>query len=102
MLLCVWLFLVFAAVVTDVLVGVGCHTSCVNIWMCSKHVEVSKKCFSFAFFVEVKMGVRLCYKWDEPKSVVKVAERETSSLALLELNYQPKSWINSIHLLRSV
>jgi len=52
--------------------------------------------------VLVKMGVRLCYKWDEPKSVVKVAERKTSSLALLELNYQPKSWINSIHLLRSV
>jgi len=22
----------------------------------------------------VKMGVRLCYKWDEPKSVVKVEE----------------------------
>jgi hypothetical protein len=42
--------------------------------MCSKHVEVSKKCFSFAFFVEVKMGGRLCYKWDEPKAMVKVEE----------------------------
>merc|ERR1712008_118173 len=42
--------------------------------MCSKHIEVSKKCSFRSLFIKVKMGVRLCYKGDEPKSVVKVAE----------------------------
>ena len=29
--------------------------------------------YSFYRFATVKMGIHLCYKWDKPKSMVKVA-----------------------------
>ena len=57
--------------------------------------------YSFYRFATVKMGIHLCYKWDKPKSMVKVVLLQ-STVFSFELNYQPKSWINSIHLLRSV
>jgi len=58
------------------------HTSCVNIWVCSKHFEVSNTCYTTHIVSiilshsssSVKMGIRLCYKWDEPNEMVKVVK----------------------------
>ena len=30
--------------------------------------------YSFYRFATVKMGIHLCYKWDKPKSMVKVED----------------------------
>ena len=44
--------------------------------MCSKHIKVSKKCRCQREDKDelVKMGIHLCYKWDKPKSMVKVED----------------------------
>merc|ERR1712008_95565 len=40
--------------------------------MCSKHIEVSKKCFFSSLFIKVKMGVRLCYNGMSPNQWLKL------------------------------
>ena len=68
-----------------------------------KHHEKGKGVLLLVICNSVKMGIHLCYKWDKPKEMVKVEKYlcvfNKMSLGLFS---QLKSWINSIHLFKSV
>jgi len=49
------------------------------------------------------MGIHLCYKWDKPNEMVQVVSVGLqSNVSHVKLSSQLKSWMNSIHLFKSV